>query len=344
MNVAQIVAQKVEQWTAGWDDLSLERSIFGTTEPIAIAELTLEFALRAFGTPVSDCLFYRSSMGCVFGLSLGNGRTIVLKAQPPNLRLDRLQAAQRVQTHLAQRGFPAPMPILPPTRFCHGYATAEEFCARGEHRNPHVPAVRTALARLLADVALLGDELEQPELRRTWLGKHEGGKLWGTPHYSIFDFEATSSGAEWIDALAAMAQPLLWDPTGDDAVGHADWQSNHVRFEGDIVTAVYDWDSLVYDTEAIVVGHAAHAFTMHSLSGVTIAPSLDEARAFIAAYEEARGRRFVGAERQTLAAALTYSMAYTARCEHSRDPCADPPPVGSYRASLHSGGREWLAI
>jgi hypothetical protein len=58
------------------------------------------------GTSVTNRLFYESGMGCVFGLTLDDGRDIVLKGQPPNLRLDRLEAAQRVQAHLADHGFP----------------------------------------------------------------------------------------------------------------------------------------------------------------------------------------------------------------------------------------------
>ncbi len=345
MDITQTIAVAIEQRTAGWDDLTVERSVFGTTDPLHIAEAVLNFIRQWLGTSVTNCLFYESSMGCVFGLTLDDGRDIVLKGQPPNLRLDRLEAAQRVQAHLADRGFPAPLPILRPTAFAHGYATAEEWCARGEYRNPHEPGVRTALARLLADIARLGGEVESPGLRRTWLGKHGGGMLWGNPHSDLFDFEATSVAAEWIDALAARAQPLLWAPTGGDAVGHADWQAGHVRFDGDEPTAVYDWDSLVYDTEAIIVGSAAHSFTMHSHDvSLPVAPSLEEARAFVGAYEEARGRHFAGEERRTLASALTYSMAYTSRCEHSRDPQADPPPSGSYRAALSEGGEAWLAI
>jgi len=345
MDITQTIAVAIEQRTAGWDDLTVERSVFGTTDSIRIAKAVLDFVGAWLGTSVTNCLFYESGMGCVFGLTLDDGRDIVLKGQPPSLRLDRLEAAQRVQAHLADHGFPAPRPILRPAAFAHGYATAEEWRERGEYRNPHQPAVRIALARLLADIARLGDEVESLGLRRTWLGKHEGGTLWGRPHSSLFDFEATTAGAEWIDALAAQAQPLLWAPTGNDAVGHADWQAKHVRFDGNEPNAVYDWDSLVYDTEAIIVGSAAHSFTMHSpLCPLPIAPSLEEARAFVAAYEEARGRQFAGEERRTLASALTYSMAYTSRCEHSRDPHADPLPSGSYRAALSAGGEAWLAL
>ncbi|HET9991769.1 MAG TPA: hypothetical protein VFQ65_24740, partial [Kofleriaceae bacterium] len=45
-------------------------------------------------------------------------------------------------------------------------------------------------------------------------------------------------------------------------------------------------------------------------------PSREQARAFVAAYEVARGRPFERAERTRLDAAAIYALAYTARCEH----------------------------
>src|SRR5947209_3584003 len=248
MDSAGSIARAVLDWDAGWNDLTIERNIFGSTDSQQIADVILSFVRQHLGRAAMRCLFYETSMGCVLGLSLDDGRTIALKAQPPGLQLDRLLAAQRVQTHLADHGFPAPRPILPPTQLVQGYATVEEWSARGEYRNPHEPRIRTALATLLAAIARLGTHLDTSGLRRTGHGKHDEGVLWGTPHSTLFDFVATSGGAEWIDALAWQAQPLLRKPVGEDALGHSDWKAAHVRFDGEEATAVYDWDSVVYDT------------------------------------------------------------------------------------------------
>ncbi len=116
MGAANSIAAAVLDWDAGWNDMTIERNVFGTTEPQQIASLILHFVRQYLGSAVTQCLFYETSMGCVLGLSLGDGRNVALKAQPPSLQLDRLLPAQRAQTHLADRGFPAPRPILPPTK------------------------------------------------------------------------------------------------------------------------------------------------------------------------------------------------------------------------------------
>jgi hypothetical protein len=336
------IAGAIERRTAEWDDRPVERSIFGTTDPLAIAQAIVAFCRDQFRSSIATCRFYESSMGCVFGLVLEDGREIALKAKPPNLRLDRLQTAQRLQGVFAAHGIPAPLPLLPPTPLMYGFATAETLCVRGGYRDAHDPAVRCEMARLLAEIARVGAEQDPTGLQRTGLGRHRDGKLWGRPHSPIFDFEATAEGAEWIDALARRAQPLLLEPVGRDVIGHADSAVKHLRFDGDRALTVYDWDSLVYDAEPLIVGSAAHSFTMTWEIPVPIAPSLEESHAFIAEFEEARGRGFMPEERRTLGAALTYSMAYTARCEHSRDPAPPPFPAGSYRESLAENGDKWL--
>lgn len=84
------------------------------------------------------------------------------------------------------------------------------------------------------------------------------------------------------------------------------------------VVAVLDWDALVRAPEPVLVGQAA--------AGCTIVwgrpdphPTIAEARAFVAAYEAARGAPFDPDERDLLDAAHGYVVAYGARCEHSDD-------------------------
>jgi len=47
------------------------------------------------------------------------------------------------------------------------------------------------------------------------------------------------------------------------------------------------------------------------------APTLDEARAFVRDYEEARGKMFSTDERHLCGACFAYACAYTARCGHA---------------------------
>ena len=54
-----------------------------------------------------------------------------------------------------------------------------------------------------------------------------------------------------------------------------------------------------------------------SAAAIIAAHLAEEARAFVADYEAARGRAFSPAERALLAACFAYAIAYTARCGHA---------------------------
>jgi hypothetical protein len=143
------------------------------------------------------------------------------------------------------------------------------------------------------------------------------GELWPKPHSKLFDFEATRHGAEYIDELAAAARALM-APAGRRVIGHSDWRSEHVRFEGDEPVVAFDWDSLCTDQEPALVGMTAHMFCADFSRGdIPQAPTFEEARAFVGDYEDAAKRRFTPNERALCGAAFAYSMAYTARCVHA---------------------------
>ena len=150
----------------------------------------------------------------------------------------------------------------------------------------------------------------------------------------MFDFDATRSGAEWIDDTAAAALRELRSSAGETVVAHSDWSVKDFRFRDGRITAIYDWDSLVVDREPTIVGQAATHFTMTWRMPVRVAPTPAETAAFLSDYEEARGRHFSAAERNAIDAAATYAVGYTARCEHALDPAASEYPPGSARELL----------
>lgn len=337
MELAQLIAEA----GADWADLPVERAIFGTTDPAAITSEIERFAREELGSTVREPLFYESSVGSVFGLRLGDGRDVVIKAHQPNEPLDYLHAVTTVCRHLAERGFPCPRPLLAPTPLGLGHATVEELRVDGDWADAHDPAVRSKLAELLARLVELGrDVVDVRGLRPGLLSRVEEGRLWPRPHSTIFDFEATASGAEWIDELALRARRTLRSPAGERVVGHVDWSVKHFRFRDGEVTAIYDWDSLAVDREPVIVGEAARGFTFTWRIPVPLAPSLDESRAFVSEYEAARGQPFTAAERETLGAAAVYALAYTARCEH----CLGRREPGNALAALAGHGEELFAL
>jgi hypothetical protein len=321
--------------------LERERAMYGSADAEEIAHQIDAFCATHLGSHIETYMFYTSSQSGVSGVLLADGRRVVLKAHTPTWPLDFLRAVHRVQGYLAAHDFPCPRPLLAPARLGYGYATVEEFVDEGGYADAHQPAIRRTMAATLAHLIRATQRL------RKWEGLRPvplpPGALWPAPHSPIFDFAATTAGAEWIDHLAAAAREILACRTGTMVIGHTDWSTQNCRFLGETLRVVYDWDSLTCDKETTIVAQAATTFPMNwLLMEPPVAPSPEEARAFVAEYEAVRGARFTGAEWEDLAAAATYALAYSARLEHSLDPTGKEFPVGGGRARLAAYGVEFL--
>jgi hypothetical protein len=334
-------ARVIAAHLAEWGEPHVERAIFLDPAPAAIAQLTDAFCRQHLGAGIERSEFYQSSIGSVHGLRLTDGRRVVLKAHQPGRSAEFLAEVLRVQRHLVEAGFPAPRPLIGPVPFGRGLAIVEELLERGERGGARRPESRRALASSLHEiVALCRPLVDGTRLLAHLHSNLPSGRLWPTPHSKLFDFEATAAGAEWIDALAAEARGLLVTPAGEKIIGHCDWRMEHVRFEGTRVVAAYDWDSLCHEHETVLLGSVAHGFTADwTLDDPRQAPSLDEARAFVADYEDARGRAFTPAERKGVSAAFTYAVAYTARCGHALDPLSAEVEEGTFRALARTMAR-----
>jgi hypothetical protein len=310
--------------------MSLEATIFGDEDPVRAIVAFLDEA-------PAETLFVEASVGVVAGFRLRDSRGIVVKVHQPTVSLAFLRSVHVVQAALADAGFPAPRPLGEPRPLARGHATVEELLDRGDRRDGHDASVRRAMARALAALIELApdvDDIGGGILERT-------DAVWPQPHSPIFDFEATRHGTEWIDEYAERARSR---PVGKLVIGHGDWSVKHFRFAGDEITAIYDWDSLIRADEPRIVGQAAatHPATWYIRTSVLATP--DEARAFVAEYEEARGRSFTRDERARLAAAATYNVAYGARCESCGDPVATSFAEGSQRDTLERYGEEYLRL
>jgi hypothetical protein len=167
--------------------------------------------------------------------------------------------------------------------------------------------------------------------------------LWPPPHSRLFDFEATRSGAEYIDELAATARGSMI-PVGRHVIGHSDWRAEHVRFGDDRPVLAFDWDSLCVEREPALVGITAHMFCADwSCDRIGQAPTLEEARAFVAEYQAAARRQFTHDERVLCSAAFAYSVAYTSRCGHASGVDTRNQP-GTFQHLIASAGAELLEL
>jgi hypothetical protein len=300
---------------AEWEQPYVELAIHGTAQAQPIARAVNELCWRELGSPVADALFYRSSVTAVAGVALADGRRVVVKAHQPDRTQAHLRSALVLQRHLAATTDFAPQVIAGPLRLGSGLATVEEYRSGGVVRDGHEPVVRWALALGLHRVIVaLESFVGRVELRSMELPVDS---LWPVPHSRLFDFRATLRGADYIDDLAHAAR-LRMGAVGRSVISHNDWRAEHVRFQEDEISVAYDWDSLCYSDEATAVGAAAHMFCADwSRENVVQAPTLEEARAFVADYESACGKSFTRAERRACGASFTYAVAYTARCGHA---------------------------
>ena len=122
------------------------------------------------------------------------------------------------------------------------------------------------------------------------------------------------------------------------------WRAEHVHFEGPTPIVAFDWDSLCKEPEPALIGSTAHAFCADwDRPNHVQAPTLDEARAFIAEYEGARGRSFDSAERRLCGAAFAYAVAYTARCSHALGH-DDRREVGTFQHLIATFGDGLIAL
>jgi hypothetical protein len=329
-----------------WDTPFVELAIFETGDPVRIAEAVNAFCIAHLASTIAGILFYESSQGAVFGLLLDDGRRVVIKASQPDRPLAFLRNVYSVQRCLARHGYPCPRPLLGPAPLGRGYALVEELVDSGSYVDAHAPSIRRVMAELLYwHIELARAFTSLPGWQPDMFNAAAHGGLWPKPHSRIFNFEATAERSAWIDRYAARArQQYLEYQAGTNVIGHTDWSVKHFRFIDGQISVIYDWDSLALDKEPVIVGSAARGFTMTWHLDVPVAPTLDEARAFVAEYEAARGKSFTKAERASLAAAATYAIAYSARCQNCLIQAGKEYPAGSYLDLLARDGEAFLRL
>lgn len=329
--------------TSTKDDQTLAGAILGTTDAGRILEDLQALCGHWLSSDLEEVLFCTLGVGATFGLRLRDGRRVALKAHPPGTSPDFLRAARKVQEHSRRRGFPAPGSILGPVPFGNGLATVDELLEQGELAGGQDPAVRRLMARTLNRLIELSNEVSGVEALSQGWNWPARDELWPPPHNALFDFGATAAGAGWIDEMAANAKGSVDEFRGPVVIGHADWSVDQMRFEGNEVGAVYDWDSLRFDKEVVFVGIAASNFAATWHKEPPNPPTPEEAKLFVADFEAARTEPFSEGERGAIFAAAVYAIAYIARCEHAIDRKGEKTR-GSFREILPSYAEAFLAI
>jgi hypothetical protein len=278
-----------------------------------IVALVEQLVQENLGTLVAGATFATKSVGAVFGLELSSGEAVVLKLFDKTQTKASLAAVHRCMVRLVEAGIPAPKVLSKVFVTDDGIPGAFYERIDGESRDGHEPAIRKELARILArSCQILSDE--SPNELPT--APTRGDVLWPAPHRSFLSLEdGPSQEGRWMDQIGRRAQAVIKTQMLPSLPVHSDWGVKNARFRGDVICAVYDWDSLVAGSEAEMVGRASVQFTAQWDFPARLTPVAAEETAFVSDYEEARARPFSRVERQVVDAAATYSIAQIARLE-----------------------------
>lgn len=257
-------------------------------------------------------LFRSGHLSAVIGLRLVDGREVVMKVRPAS---PRITACVEVQRHMFESGYPCPEPLGGPAPIGIGVATAESYVPGGDVLPGAAHAAELsaeAFARLIGLAPRLADvpSLDPAPSWARW--NHGEAGLWPQPEGAEYDLNEVD-GPEWIDLAADRARDRLREGVWEPVIGHCDWLADNVRWKGDELLVVHDWDSAVADSEAVLVGLAAALYSAVSPNELA---TVDETDRFVDAYCAARGRRFSTDEVQRSWAAGVWTRAYDAKYQH----------------------------
>ena len=271
------------------------------------------------------------SAGVVCALELMDRRVVVVKLHPARTDQAVLDAMHRVQVHLGRNGFPCPAPLCSAAPIGDRLATIDAWLDDGgnDFGEGAMQASASGLARtveLARSLDLVGAFVPATMARRR-------GVAYPDPHSPIFDFTRPDPRVAFIDRLNDRAIAVIDALDAEQVVIHGDWSARNVRFGPEGLRGAYDWDSLIALPECIGVGIAAATWRSFGEGHDAIAPDLDEALAYLAAYEGAAERPFSGAEHHAAIAQVVHTLCYTARCEVSLGPGHPTRAIGRLERS-----------
>jgi len=265
------------------------------------------------GSPVSAELFRSGYLSAVIGLRLADEREVVVKVRPGS---PRLAACVDVQRHMFESGYPCPEPLSGPAPFGDCVATAEVYVPGGDVLPSPERAsslFAAAFARLI-ELAPRPAEVSTLDPAPSWVAwNHPEAGLWPRPADDEINLNEVA-GPEWIDQAGRRARDRLRAAAAEAVIGHCDWLAGNLRWRGDELLVVHDWDSTAADSEAVLVGFAA---ALHSTVGPHELATVEETGNFLDAYGAARGRPFSADELELAWAAGVWTRAYDARDQHA---------------------------
>lgn len=270
-----------------------------------VAERSLRTWLeQTLGAPPVRMLFERRQTAYVVGYRLTDGRSVVVKARHDPVR--RVEACLAVQTGLFASSYACARPLTGAAIVDGLTVHAEELRDPGDRMRGD--DLRTARAFAVAFAELRGrlDRLAvvaEPEVLTAppWIGWWRQRRWSPSPRVPALVFEA-----------AARVRARLGRYDGPGVVGHADWESQNLRWTGDRLAIAYDWDSLAWLPEAVLLGAASSSFPSDLQPVVA---SVAATASFLQEYQEACGRELSADQLEVAWAASLLPVLFNARNE-----------------------------
>ena len=258
-------------------------------------------------------LFRAGYLSQVAGVALPGGTTAVIKIRPGAARIAGCTA---VQAQLERAGFPCPAPLAGPMLVDELTVTAETFIPGGVQ----LPAASgaAAYAGLLAWFIRSAPEVAAvPSLAPSppWTAwDHPGTRLWPDLDDHGRDLNEVP-GPAWVDDAAQRVRQRLGGYAAPPRIGHGDWESQNIRWTGEEPLAVHDWDSVIAQPEAAIVGLAAAVWSAGGqVNGVAShAATVRQSADFIARYQAAAGPEWSARDVQAAWAAGLWVRLFNAK-------------------------------
>jgi hypothetical protein len=271
------------------------------------------WCVEHLGSPPADEIFRSGYLSAVIGLRLADDRAVVVKVRPGS---PRVAACVEVQRRLFESGYPCPEPLTGAVPFGDDVATAETYVPGGAML-PSADRAAWAFAEAFARLVKLAPRpAEVPTLDPApwWAAwNHAEAGLWPRPGDSDVNLNEVP-GPGWIDGAGRRARDRLRAGASEVVIGHCDWLAGNLRWSGDILLVVHDWDSVTADSEAVLAGFAAALYSTVSADKLA---TVEETEQFLAAYGDACGRQFSADELQRSWAAGVWTRAYDAKYQHA---------------------------
>jgi hypothetical protein len=286
------------------------------------------------GSPAASEIFRSGYLSAVIGLRLADSRVVVVKVRPDS---PRMAACVEVQRRLFESGYPCPEPLTGAVPFGGGVATAEAYVPGGAllpSAGRSAWAFAGAFARLvtLAPRPAAVPGLDPPPSWADW--NHAGAGLWPHPEDPEVNLNEVA-GPAWIDDTGRLARDRLRAGAYEAVIGHCDWLASNLRWHGDKLLVVHDWDSVTADSEAVLAGFAA---ALYSTVSVKQLATVEETQRFLVAYRDARGRELSADELERSWAAGVWTRAYDARYQHAVGQSVLSLTESAARERLHRAG------